>query len=155
MAGSVPAGELGRRGYPAAGSASEDKVADVSSPSIAVPALLRWAVRLLWLEVAVVAAVVLFLLYQDLVGNPTRLADALAVTAFVALTGAALAGLAVALSRRKARARAPAIVLQLIAVMTGYLLITNGHPWLGVPVGVLGVVVTSLLVAPATSAAME
>ena len=127
----------------------------MASVSITLPTPLRWAIRLLWVEVAALAATVLFLLYQDVAGAAASLSDALAVTGFVAVTGAALAGLTVALSRRKARARAPVIVLQLIAVMTGYLLITSGHVWLGVPVGALGVAVTSLLVAPATSEALE
>lgn len=127
----------------------------MSSASVTLPTPLRWAVRLLWTEVAAVAVVVLFLLYQDFTATATRFTDALALTGFVAVTGAVLAGLAVALSRRKARARAPAIVLQLIAVMTGYLLITNGQFWLGIPTGLLGVLVTSLLVAPATSQALD
>lgn len=130
-------------------------MAGVSSASVTLPTPLRWAVRLLWTEVAAVAVVVLFLLYQDFTATATRFTDALALTGFVAVTGAVLAGLAVALSRRKARARAPAIVLQLIAVMTGYLLITNGQFWLGIPTGLLGVLVTSLLVAPATSQALD
>lgn len=127
----------------------------MSTTPVTLPATLRWAVRLLWVEVAAVATAVLYLLYQDLTGTATDLADALALTGFVAVGGAALAGLAVALARRKARARAPAIVLQLIAVMTGYLMIGAGQLWLGAPIGVLGVAVTTLLVAPATSAVLE
>src|SRR5690606_41096867 len=42
------------------------------------------------------------------------LADAFALTGFVVLAGAALAGVAAALARAKVRARAPAIVLQLL-----------------------------------------
>jgi len=135
--------------------ADGDRVAGVSSTSVTLPATLRWAVRLLWVEVAGVAAAVLFLLYQDLTGTATDLADALALTGFVVVGGAVLAGLAVALTRRKTRARAPTIVLQLIAVMTGYLMIGAGQLWLGAPIGLLGVAVTSLLVAPATSAVLE
>lgn len=127
----------------------------MSTTPVTLPATLRWAVRLLWVEVAAVATAVLYLLYQDLTGTATDLTDALALTGFVAVGGAALAGLAVALARRKARARAPAIVLQLIAVMTGYLMIGAGQLWLGAPIGVLGVAVTTLLVAPATSAVLE
>lgn len=154
MAGSVPGGDRGWGGY-GAKSRPGDRVAGVSSTPVVLPATLRWAVRLLWVEVAAVAAAVVLLLYQDLVGTAADLANALALTGFVAIGGAALAGLTVALTRRRARARAPAIVLQLLAVMTGYLMVTAGQWWLGLPVGALGVVVTSLLVAPSTSAALE
>lgn len=119
------------------------------------PASLRWAIRLLAVEATAVGVIALVLGYRGIVAEPTSVGDAMAVAGFVAVVAAALAGLSVALARRKPRARAPAIVLQLIAVMTGYLMIGAGQLWLGAPIGVLGVAVTTLLVAPATSAVLE
>lgn len=130
-------------------------VAPVTATAVVLPPSLRWAVRLLGVEAAAVGLLVGFLLYQDLTGEATRLREALAITGYAALMAAALVGLAVALSRRRARARAPAIVLQLLAVVTGLYLTVGGQVWIGVPVGLLGMVVASLLLAPATAAALE
>lgn len=144
-----------RAGGQEAGSGVRRRVAPVSPTSSELPRTLRWAVWLLAFEAVAMGGVVVFLIYKDLTGEAAGLGAALAVTGFAAVIGATLAGLAVALSRGKARARAPAIVLQLLAVMFAYLLITAGLFWLGIPVAVLGVAVTTLLVAPPTTAVLD
>jgi hypothetical protein len=120
-----------------------------------LPPTLRWAVRLLAVEAAGVGLLAAFLLYRDLSGGATDLRGALGVTAYATLTAAALAGLAVALSRRKARGRAPAIVLQLLAIALASFMIQGGLAWLGVPVTLLGLLVAVLLLVPATTAALS
>lgn len=122
--------------------------------STGLPSALRWAVWLLLAEAALAGLVAVLLGYQGVAAEPASLADALALAGFIAVIAAALAGLAVALSRRKPRARAPAIVLQLIAVMFGYLLLVSGLPLLGVPLGLLGIAVATLLLTPKAGEAL-
>jgi hypothetical protein len=112
-------------------------------------------VRLLAVEAAGVGLLAAYLLVRDVSGGASDLRGALGVTAYAVLMAAALAGLAVALSRRKARGRAPAIVLQLLAIALASFMIQGGLPWLGVPVTVLGLLAAGLLLAPATAAALR
>jgi hypothetical protein len=119
-----------------------------------LPTPLLWAVRLLVVEAVGAGLVAVFLVYQGIADEANNLGDALAVAGFAGVIGAALAGLALALARRKPRARAPAIVLQLLSVMFAYALLTSGVGWLGLPIGLLGVVVATLLLAPATTGAL-
>lgn len=118
------------------------------------PASLRWAIRLLAVEATAVGVIALVLGYRGIVAEPTSVGDAMAVAGFVAVVAAALAGLSVALARRKPRARAPAIVLQLMTVMFAYVLLTSGLPAAGVPLGLLGLTIGTLLLAPTTGEAL-
>lgn len=121
----------------------------------ALPAVLRWAVRLLWCEAVLAGLLAAVVGYRGVTAGSTGLTEALASAGFVALIAAILAGLAAALARRKPRARAPAIVLQLLTVMVGYVLLT-GDVWpVGLVLGGLGVGVATLLLAPATSGALD
>jgi hypothetical protein len=131
------------------------KVSSVTSTSTQLPGPLRWAVWLLVVEAIAAGLVAVFLVYQGLADEAANLGDAVAVAGFAAVIGAALAGLAFALSRRKPRARAPAIVLQLLAVMFAYALLTSGVGWLGLPIGVLGIAVATLLLAPSTTVGLS
>jgi hypothetical protein len=119
-----------------------------------LPRSLRWAVWLLLVEAVGAGLVAAFLAYQGFADEAANLGDALAVAGFALALGAVLAGLALALSRRKPRARAPAIVLQLLAVMFALSLLTSGGGWLGLPIGLLGGVVATLLLAPGTTGAL-
>jgi hypothetical protein len=127
----------------------------VTSTSTSLPAPLQWAVRLLAVEALAAGFAAALLVYQGIAGDAGSPGDALAVAGFVGVTAAAIAGLAAALARRKPRARAPAIVLQLMAVMFGVVLLTGGVFWLGVPVGLLGVAVATLLLTPSTHTALS
>lgn len=116
-----------------------------------LPGPLRWAVWLLTAEAVVATAVAGFLGYQGLAAEPASLVDALALAGYVALLAAGLAGVAVALARRKPRARAPAIVLQLLLLMFAYVLATGGSAPLGVPLAVLCIAIVTLLLTPSTN----
>jgi hypothetical protein len=129
-------------------------VSRVNAADSPLPAPLRWAVRLLVLESVAVAAVALLLAYEGLTAEAGDPVDALAVVAFALLMAAALAGLALGLARRKPRARAPAIVLQLLTVVVAYYLTAAGLLWLSLPVAALALLVITLLLAPTTSAAL-
>lgn len=120
-----------------------------------LPGPLRGAVWLLGAEALAAAAVAGLLVYQAVTGEPADVGAALSLAGFTVVVAAGLAGLAVALARRKARARAPAIVLQLMAVMLAVVMITGGATGFGLPIGVLGVAVATLLLAPSTSTALR
>lgn len=120
----------------------------------AIPGPLRWATWFLFGEAAVTAAIALILLYQALTGEPVDRSWAFALAGFTGLAAAGLCGLAVALRRRAPRALAPAIVLQLIAVMVGIVQIASGVPWQGLPPVLLGITVATLLLAPSTARAL-
>lgn len=129
-------------------------VSPVTPADTALPTTLRWAVRLLVAESAVVASVALLLVYEALTAETADLVDALAVVVFAVMMAAALGGLAFALARRKPRARAPALVLQLLGVVVAYFLTTAGLLWWSVPVALVALAVITLLLTPSTSAAL-
>jgi hypothetical protein len=129
-------------------------VSAVTTGDRALPTPLRWAVRLLAIEALVVGAVAGWLAYEGLTAESSDPLDALAVVVFVALMAAALGGLALALARRKPRARAPALVLQLLTVVVSYFLLTAGLFWWSIPVAVTALVVITLLLTPATTTAL-
>ncbi|MBM7490658.1 hypothetical protein JOD64_001880 [Micromonospora luteifusca] len=118
------------------------------------PVTLRWAVRLLWAEAAVVGLLAAWLVWADLTATTTDLTSALLVTAFAAGAAVVLWALGRALLRRKAGARAPAIVLQLMLLPIGWFMIQAGLGWLGVPLMALGLGVSWLLVSPPTTRAL-
>ncbi|MFY1578439.1 hypothetical protein ACN26Z_26435 [Verrucosispora sp. WMMD703] len=118
------------------------------------PVTLRWAVRLLRGEAVAVGLVAAWLIFADLTAATTHLTSALLVTAFAVGAAVALWALGGALLRRRAGARAPAIVLQLMLLPIGWFMIQGGLGWLGVPLITLGVGVTWLLVSPPTTRAL-
>jgi hypothetical protein len=118
------------------------------------PTTLRIAVWLLLGEAAALAVVLLFLLYEDLIGAAGTARGAIAVTVYTALLAAALGWFSWALRGRRAWARGPAVVVQLLLMLTGYTMTTNGLPEVGVPVLVIGLVGAGTLLAPATRAAL-
>jgi hypothetical protein len=115
---------------------------------------LTWAVWLLVVQAAAVAAVAGLVVYADLAGTAGTARSALTVTGYAVLMAAVLALLAWALGRRRAWARGPAIVLELLLVPIGWYMITGGAAWLGVPVIAVGLVGAGLLLAPSTRAAL-
>lgn len=129
-------------------------VSRVTIDSGPIPDTLRWAVRLLRAEAVALGLVAVWLIWSDLTATTTDLTSALLVTAFAVAGVAALWALGGALARRKAGARAPAIVLQLMLLPVGWFMISGGLGWLGVPLMVLGVGVCALLVSPPTTRAL-
>ncbi|MER7331510.1 MULTISPECIES: hypothetical protein [unclassified Micromonospora] len=119
-----------------------------------IPVTLRWAVRLLWGEAVAVGLVAAWLVWADLTAATTDLTSALLVTAFAVGAAAALWALGGALARRRAGARAPAIVLQLMLLPVGWFMLQGGVAWLGVPLMALGLGVTALLVSTPTTRAL-
>lgn len=116
----------------------------------AVPATLRWAVWLLYVEALGAAVVTGFLLYASLTQKAATLGSAVSVVAFMAGMAVLLGLLGVLLSRRKAAARAPAIVLEMLFLPIGYYVVQGGLPWLGIPLMAAGLVCASLLLAPSS-----
>ncbi|MER5333322.1 hypothetical protein [Micromonospora sp. NPDC002717] len=119
-----------------------------------IPVTLRWAVRLLRGEAVAVGLVAAWLVWADLTATTTDLTSALLVTAFALGAAAALWALGGALARRRAGARAPAIVLQLMLLPVGWFMVQGGVAWLGVPLMALGLGVTALLVSTPTTRAL-
>jgi hypothetical protein len=129
-------------------------VTRVTIDSDPTPVTLRWAVRLLRGQAVAVGLVAAWLIFADLTAATTHLTSALLVTAFAIGAAVALWALGSALLRRRAGARAPAIVLQLMLLPIGWFMIQGGLGWLGVPLVALGVGVTWLLVSPPTTRAL-
>lgn len=119
-----------------------------------MPGTLRAAVGLLLAETVVVVAIVAYLIYLDLTTRNVVVRDALIVTGFAALVAVLLGLLARALIRRRAWARGPSVVLELMLLPIGWFMISAGVVWLGVPVFALGLLGAGLLVAPATREAL-
>ncbi|MER7458570.1 hypothetical protein [Micromonospora sp. NPDC126480] len=119
-----------------------------------IPGPLRTAVLLLRGEAVALGLVTLWLLWADVTAPSVDLASALLVTAFAAGAAAALWALAGGLTRRRAGARAPAIVLQLMLLPIGWFMIQGGLGWLGVPLIALGLGVTALLLSNPTTRAL-
>jgi hypothetical protein len=119
-----------------------------------LPGTLRWAIWLLWAEAAALAVLTAYLVYEGLTAEMSDLASALFVTVFAAGGAAALAYLGRLLSHRRAGARAPAIVLQLMLLPIGYYMTQAGLGWLGIPLMALGLLVCGLMLAPASTNAL-
>jgi hypothetical protein len=126
----------------------------VTTDSTTVPGPLRWAVWLLRGEAVALGLLTAFLIYEDLTVTAHDLASALFVTGFAVAGAAALWALAAALNRRRAGARAPAIVLQLMLLPVGYYMLQGGVGWLGVPLFALGLLVCGLLISTPTTRAL-
>lgn len=119
-----------------------------------LPPALRWAVVLLALEAVGAAATAVAQLYFALTDDVMSRTAALSVPAYILVIGAALAGVAAALVRRRPRARAPALVLQLLGVVVAYVLTTSGLFWLAIPVAAVALTVITLLLTPQVSQAL-
>jgi hypothetical protein len=117
-------------------------------------ATLVWAVRLLAAEAAALFLLVIFLAYEGLTAAAGSAPGALAVTLYAALMAALMGGLGWMLWRRRAWARGPAIVLQLLLVPIGYTIVSGGLWWLGLVVMAVGLCGAGTLLAPATRASL-
>jgi len=124
------------------------------SATAELPAPLKWAARLVFAEAVAVVVTVTGLAYRWLRETPADPLGTVGVLLYAAIMAGALAGLGVALARRKPRARAPAIVLQLLAVVVAYYLVMEGLVVLSLAVAALALLVITLLMLPATTAAL-
>ncbi|WP_432835431.1 hypothetical protein [Dactylosporangium sp. CA-092794] len=118
------------------------------------PSTLRWAVRLLLLEGAGLAALTLWFVYQDLTASWTAAEMALSSTGYLALMTVLFIGIGVALHRRRRWARGPGIVAQMLQMPIGWTMLTQGQPYVGAPIFLLGLAGAVLLFAPSTRIAL-
>jgi hypothetical protein len=118
------------------------------------PATLRWAVWLLYAEALAVAVVTGLLLYAAATQKAVSVSTAVTIVAFMAGLSAVLGLLGLLLARRKAAARAPAIVLELLFVPIGYYVVQGGVLWIGIPLMIVGLACSVLLFAPSTRQAL-
>jgi hypothetical protein len=120
-----------------------------------MPSTLRWAVVLVGAEAVGLGALLIFLLYEDATAKASSVSGAVVVTVYTALMAALLGLLAWGLSRRRAWARGPAVVLQILALPIGYSMATSGLGWLGVLLIVVGLSGAAALLARPTRAALS
>jgi hypothetical protein len=123
-------------------------------PVTSDPSALVWAVRLLYLECAGLAAFTVYLAVLDLTGDPSEVGVAVALTVMAALGAVAIFFVARALGRRTAGARGPAIAVQLFVIAAGGFLIQTDPLWLGLVLMVLGALVGLLIVLPSSTRAL-
>ena len=119
-----------------------------------VPATLRWAVVLLGVQTIGLVGVVALLIYADVRSTATSTAGATGLTVSAALFAALFALFVWALAGRRAWARTPAIVVDLVLIPVGFSLITSGLAVIGIPVLLLAGGTVALLLAPSTRAAL-
>ncbi|MFF0657112.1 hypothetical protein [Micromonospora tulbaghiae] len=119
-----------------------------------LPGTLRAAVLLLRAQAVALGLIAVWLIWSDLTADATDLTSALLVTVFAVGGAVALWALGGALSRRRAGARAPAIVLQLMLLPVGWFMTEGGMGWLGVPLMALGIGMVGLLVSGPTNRAL-
>jgi hypothetical protein len=118
------------------------------------PSTLVWAVRLLYLECAGLAALTVWLLVLDLTSDDVHLGMAAALTVLAAIGVVSVFFVARYLGRRVRGSRGPAIVIQLFVIATGGFLIQVNPLWLGLVLMALGVLVGLLIVLPPSTRAL-
>jgi hypothetical protein len=119
-------------------------------------ATLRGAIALILLESTALAVLLGSIVYLVLREDPAKVTDrALLPFEILALVLAVvLAALAWQLNRRRAWARAPVVVLELLFLPIGYYLIQIGFGWVGIPVIFVAAGCIALLIAPASRTAL-
>ena len=118
------------------------------------PATLVWAVRLLYLQCAGLAALTVWLVILAVTSTLDAVGVAVALIVLAALGAASVFLVARALGRRALHARGPAIVVQLFVIAAGGFLVQVHPLWLGVALLVLGALVGVLVVLPPTTRAL-
>jgi hypothetical protein len=118
------------------------------------PQSLVWAVWLLYLECAGLAAVTAYLIFRDLTADSLEVGVAVALTVMAALAAVVVFFLARSLSRRQKGARGPAIVVQLFVIASGGFLVQVGPVWLGIILMVTGALTGVLAVVPPSTRAL-
>lgn len=119
-----------------------------------IPPTLLWAVRLLFLEAAGLAALAAYLIVSLLTASDAQIAVAVALIVMALLAAAGVAIVGRSLSRRTQGARGPAVVVQLFVIASGGFLLQTGPAWAGLSLMVLGLLVGVLVVLPATTRAL-
>jgi hypothetical protein len=122
--------------------------------SDSAPATLAWAVRLLVLEAAGLAALAVYLVVRLVTAEDVLIGVAVSLIVMAALGAAAVVAVARSLARRRPGARGPAILVQLLVIASGGFLLQTGPPWLGLLLMALGLLVGLLIVLPASTRAL-
>ena len=122
--------------------------------SDSAPASLAWAVRLLVLEAAGLAALTVYLVVRLLTAEDVIVGIAASLIVMAALGAAAVAAVARALGRRRPGARGPAILVQLLVIASGGFFLQTGPLWTGLLLMALGLLVGLLVVLPASTRAL-
>jgi hypothetical protein len=138
------------------GGAGVESAVPVEGPTAAAGGgfTLRWGTRVLMIEAAALAVLTIISIWAAITSSNVSTSSAAATPAFAAIYAAVLGGLGYALSRRKALARGPAIVLEMLMLPMGYYMIVAGLGWLGVPTLIFGLAGSVLLLAPSTRTAL-
>ena len=122
---------------------------------LSAPATWRVAVSVLAAEAVVLLGLTGWVVYQDFFAAATSPQGALGTTIFALALAALLGLLAWSIWKRRAWARGPAVVLQLLLLPIGYYMITGGQPLLGVVTIAVGLVGAGALLAHGTRAALD
>ncbi len=125
-----------------------------SDSAAPAPATLVWAVRLLLLQAAGMAALTAYLVVRLVTTSGVNVGVAAGLIVMAALAAAAIAVVARLLARRSHGARGPAIVAQLFVIASGGFLVQTEPVWLGLLLIAFGVAAGVLLMAPASSRAL-
>jgi hypothetical protein len=126
-----------------------------TEPPERAPASLRTALLLLVAESVLLGLITVFLVFADINGQSASAMTAIGTTVFAALVTGLLGLLAWSLFRRRAWARGPAIVLQLLLIPIGVTMLTGGVPVVGVLTIAIGLVGAGSLLAPTTRGALD
>jgi hypothetical protein len=118
------------------------------------PATLVWAVRLLYLQCAGLAALTVWLMILTVTSTLDVVAMAIALIVMAAVGAVSVFFVARALGRRAVHARGPAIVVQLFVIAAGGFLVQVHPLWLGLVLLAWGVSVGVLVVLPPTTRAL-
>ncbi|BCJ54362.1 hypothetical protein Asp14428_58370 [Actinoplanes sp. NBRC 14428] len=110
--------------------------------------------RLLFAECAGLAVLTAYLMVLVVTAEPGSLPVAISLTVMAAIGVFAVFLVARALGRRSARARGPAIVVQLFVIASGGFLLQTGPAWAGAAMMALGVGVAVLCLLPASTRAL-
>jgi predicted lysophospholipase L1 biosynthesis ABC-type transport system permease subunit len=118
------------------------------------PSSLSWAIGVILVETAAVGVVTVLLAISAATQDSVSTSSAVAAVLFPLLLALVLGLLGWQLRRRRAWARSPTIVLEMLMLPIGYFMITGGVPWFGVPVMLFGFAGAALLLAPSSRAAL-
>lgn len=118
------------------------------------PASLLWAVRLLLLQAAGLAALAVYLVVRLITAEDVLVGVAVALIVMVALAAAAVVVVARSLGRRRSGARGPAILVQLLIIASGGFVLQTGPSWLGLVMIAVAVLTGVLVVLPASTRAL-
>jgi hypothetical protein len=118
------------------------------------PTTLKWAVRLLYLECALLVLLTVFLIVQTFRSGAVSVPVVVGLIVMSLLATVAVYFIARGLGLRRRGYRGPAIVTQLFAIASGGFLLQTDPVWAGVLLILLGAGTGLLIVMPASTRAL-